>query len=214
MITGAPAAFAVSIVIVCCVVFGLLDWHFSGIIENQKATIESLRERVDKLSSELPTKAALSPPASTDAISKPDLRFRIIGGSAAVPDEPRWKAEYVDVIWDVRIWNTGERSILTDWSFVVLPANAAPITGQIIDIPDTLSYSGKAPSVIRGENSLVEKTKNTAVGITPVEGKLRFLVKTDQSALLSPTTRWQFTFRDIYSTPFTQIISAGSLPHN
>lgn len=216
VILHAPFSFAVSVLIAFCVSFGLVEWHYSVITDAQKATIELLHERVDRLAEELAKRSAAPPSAATasNVDQKPDLKFTVSGGGAALPSDPNWKDDYTDVVWDVRIWNTGTPTFLTDFSFVVLPRDGAPIIGLPLAIPDVLSLSGKVPSIIKGDESLLKKVENRPIGLTPMEGKVRFLVKVSQKTLLDPNTQWQFSARDSYSTPVIVQISAGSMAHN
>src|ERR1700680_2027248 len=105
---------------------------------------------------------------------RPEFHVTVSGGNIFIPDQ---MPGATGIGLDVRIWNTGAPSIVTNWTLRVTPNGAAPVQAQLTAMPNALSATGPFNSSrLLASNSLETKTRDTPVDITPISGVLLFYV--------------------------------------
>ena len=142
-----------------------------------------------------PQAAALSTPL------KPEIRFTVPGGAIFTPDALDWRNEYTGIVLDIHAWNTGQPSIVTEWSLVVIPTGKIPMIAQNTIMPEMMRAAGPTNSmVIKGAESFIDHTKATPIGSVPVDGKLLFYVKLRGEIVKDADTIFELSLRDAYGT--------------
>ena len=77
--------------------------------------------------------------ASVPSVSKPELHLTISGGNVFIPTEmPTWTG----IGLDVRIWNTGSPSVVTEWTMKITANGGSSVRAQLTAMPNVLNGSG------------------------------------------------------------------------
>lgn len=127
-----------------------------------------------------------------------DIMLSMLGGNIFIPNAPGAVGHLTGIGLNVKIWNIGAPSVVTEWSLFVIPKNEIPVIAQLTEMPESLRVGGiNNSAVIRSQDSLESKTKITPVETTPIEGTLLFYVPLQQEIVLMPSTRLELIAKDI-----------------
>jgi len=201
VISHAPWSFGIALAVAIAVIYGLMQWRYSAIIDRQDHELASYRQK-----EQIESQAATDSEKRKGAVAIPDnpeLKISMLGGNIFVPDAPDLHDQYTGIALVVRIWNTGKPSIATSWSLVVVPQGQQPVVAQFTKIPDQLRAGGQLNSaVIRASDDLDPKTIRAPVTDIPLQGTLLFYVKLKKAIVVDPGTRLELSVQDAYGTEY------------
>ena len=117
-----------------------------------------------------------------------------------MPDAPDLR-HFAGIALDVRIWNNGVPSPVTEWRLIVIPPGRSPTIAQITEIPDVLRLGGaKNSAVLRTADDLSRKLAHEDVGAKPTDGTVLFYVKLDKPLVMLEETQLELSVKDAFGT--------------
>jgi hypothetical protein len=132
---------------------------------------------------------------------KTDLTLSMLGGNVF---KPSIDANLTTLALDVRVWNNGQSSIISEWSLIVVPVNQTPAIGQYTPIDNIIRVGGKNNSVVlRPEQDIGAKTSSVPVTETPIEGIAMFHIAMNYNNVVHQQTCLEVTIKDKFGTPKT-----------
>jgi hypothetical protein len=87
--------------------------------------------------------------------------------------------------------------VIAEWTLSILPHQGFPVVLRPRTIADRVRLSGDA-AIINGSDSLIEKVKNKAIALKPVEGWLLFITDLSKDSVVNKKTRFELAAVDIY----------------
>lgn len=186
----------------------------SADIQAKSSEIGFLKSRIDAYESKLgvstPDEAQSKVLGLERQLSKPEIRLNLLGGNIFDPTAAPWKDQICGIALDVRVWNTGSPSIITEWGLVIVSRGNTPIIAQLTKMPEQLTATGEYNgAILRATDALDTKTAFNEVGRGVVEGILLFYARIKRDDLEHPDTRLELYAKDAYERETKAVIRMG-----
>ncbi|HVI28317.1 hypothetical protein [Hansschlegelia sp.] len=186
----------------------------SADIQAKASEVAFLKSRIDAYESKLgvttPDEAQSKVLGLERQLSKPEIRLNLLGGNIFNPAMAPWKDQICGVALDVRVWNTGSPSIITEWGLVIVSRGNTPIIAQLTKMPEQLTTTGEYNgAILRAADALDTKTAFNEVGRGVVEGILLFYARIKRDELEHPDTRLELYAKDAYERETKAVIRMG-----
>lgn len=137
-------------------------------------------------------------PATTSTSDRPQIMLSLLGGNIFNPKAPDLRF-LTGIALDVRIWNNGRPSPITEWRLTVIPPGRSPAIAQLTEISDLLRLGGaKNSAVLRTADDLSRKLAHEDVGTKPTDGTVLFYVKLDKPLVMLDETQIELSVKDLF----------------